>query len=64
LIPVPLRAPDRDVVLNLAALVGQTYERGRYANALRYGGPPPVPLSSEDAVWAEELARPMRQQQP
>ena len=55
-IPIPLRAPDADVVLDLAGLFAQTYERGRYAGELRYGDPPRAPLPPEDARWAAEVA--------
>lgn len=63
-IPIPLRHPSPDVPLNLATVVNHTYERGRYAPALCYDGPPRAPLSPEDARWAEELAAPMRGQKP
>lgn len=63
-VPVPLRPPDGDVLLDLAALFAQAYERGRYARDLRYGGPPRAPLGDEDLRWAEQLAVPMRPPQP
>lgn len=37
-LPVPLRAPDPDVLLDLAAVFATTFERGRYARSLPYNG--------------------------
>lgn len=59
-IPVPLREPDPDVGLDLAAVFVTTYERGRYARALRYAAVPPAPLSEGDAAWAASIAEAMR----
>lgn len=62
-VPVPLRTPDPDVMLDLAALFAQAYERGRYARELRYDQPLRAPLPAEDVRWAEALAAPVRRQQ-
>ena len=35
-IPVPLKSPDPDVVLDLAAVYKTAYDRGRYANSIDY----------------------------
>jgi hypothetical protein len=57
-IPVPLRAPDPDVNLELGAIVNTAYDRGRCNRKLSYGGAPPAPaLSVEDAAWAAERLR-------
>ena len=56
-IPIPLKAPDNDVPLNLGAALGTAYERGRYDRKLRYGRPLDLPLEGEDATWAAELLR-------
>jgi hypothetical protein len=63
-IPVPLRPPDGDVTVELATLVNQAYERGRYARYLRYDASPRAPLAPEDAAWAEETAKSMRPRGP
>jgi len=55
-IPVPLKAPDPDIGLNIAEVFGITYERGRYARSLRYAGPPPAPVDPELMNWANERA--------
>jgi hypothetical protein len=62
-VPVPLRAPDPDLLLALGGLLGHTYERAHYAHSLRYAEPPRAPLSPVDAAWAQSLARPMLEHQ-
>jgi hypothetical protein len=55
-VPVPLRAPDSDVSLELSAAAGAAYDRARYDRKLRYDRAPPAPpLSREDAAWTTEL---------
>lgn len=56
-IPVPLKAPDLDVPLDLATVFTLTYDRGRYDRTLPYGSPPGVPLAADDLAWAVERAR-------
>ena len=56
-IPIPLLAPDPDVILDLPGLFAFGYERGRYARTLDYSAPLDLPLAPADRVWAEELAR-------
>ena len=45
-IPIPLRKPDPDVLLDLPALFALAYERGRYARALDYSAELDLPLDS------------------
>ncbi len=52
-IPIPLRAPEADVMLDLPALVALGYERGRYARAIDHSAPLDLPLASADRAWAE-----------
>lgn len=56
-IPVPLRAPDPDVFVDLAAVFATAYDRGRYARSLPYGAPPAAPLAPVDVSWAAETAK-------
>jgi hypothetical protein len=58
-VPIPLRAPDPDVHLNLAEVVAMAYDLGGYARVLRYGTPLPAsfPISAEDRAWAESVGR-------
>ena len=61
-IPVPLRPPDPDASLDLAALAGRVYDLGRYLRTLRYdrGIPEGIPLAPEDRSWADEVAGTVR----
>jgi len=54
LIPIPLRAPDKDVPLNLGAAVHSAYERGRYDRKLRYGRALDPALDQADVKWVRE----------
>jgi hypothetical protein len=58
-IPIPLRAPDADVMLDLRQAFDLTYDRGRYSRLLRYGKPLPeiLPLETANREWAESLGR-------
>jgi hypothetical protein len=56
-IPIPLLAPDPDAWIDLAAVFGTTYERGRYARSLDYASPPAVSLGDETRRWVMEQAR-------
>jgi Protein of unknown function (DUF4058) len=56
-IPIPLLAGNPDVVLDLAAVFGTTYERGRYARLIDYAAPPSVLRKPDDRAWAEKQAR-------
>jgi hypothetical protein len=56
-IPVPLRAPDRDVPLDLAAACLIAYDRGGYVRRLRYDASPVAPLRAADREWAQGVVR-------
>jgi hypothetical protein len=56
-IPIPLKAPDADVLPDLAAIFDTVYQRARYERASDYTAPLKLPLSPEDRDWAEGLAR-------
>jgi hypothetical protein len=55
-IRVPLRAPDPDLLLDLAAVYEETFRRGRYERSLRYDQPPPGPLPPKTAEWVATRA--------
>lgn len=55
-IPVPLLPPDPDVRLELATLVTQVYDRGRYRQLLDYRRPLHLPLTESARAWAERIA--------
>jgi hypothetical protein len=54
---IPLKAPDKDIHVDLAKVFRTTYERGRYAPSLGYGKKPVALLSKEDAKWAAALSK-------
>jgi hypothetical protein len=54
-LPVPLRAPDADININLAAVFQTAYERGRFRRRINYQGPAPRFLSPEDRLWAQTV---------
>ncbi len=55
-IPVPLRPTDKEVGLNLQALVETCYRNGRY-DTIDYRAEPVPPLSQTDAAWSDALLR-------
>jgi hypothetical protein len=56
-IPIPLKAPDPDIPLDLAAIFATVYQRARYERSIDYQASLGLPLSPADRAWAEELAR-------
>ncbi len=56
-IPVPLAGDDADVLLDLQIAVNRVYREGPYVRALDYATEPNPPLTSEEAVWANERLR-------
>jgi len=55
-VPIPLLPQDGDVNLNLAEVFASTYERGRYAQRLRYERPVSPPVPEADRAWVSALA--------
>jgi hypothetical protein len=56
-IPIPLLAPDPDILVDLGPPFASVYERGRYARLIKYQAPLDLPLSPEARTWAEDLAQ-------
>ncbi len=54
-LPVPLRAPDSDVLVNLQSVFEAAFELGFYGKSLSYHKPPPVPVSADDAAWIGQV---------
>ena len=56
-IPIPLRARDPEVKLDLQPLLDAAYMNGRYDRRLQlaYTKPPDPPLDSDDVEWADSL---------
>ncbi len=59
-VPVPLRPPDEDVVLQLGPIFQAVYDEAAYDLSINYQqSPPPPALSPDDQRWLRELlARP------
>jgi hypothetical protein len=58
-IPIPLREPDPDVFIDLAALVRRVYDLGRYSLTLRRNRPlaDSTSLTPEDRAWVESVGK-------
>jgi hypothetical protein len=56
-LPVPLRYPDPDVPLDLGAVLQAIYKRAHYDASIDYREEPDIPLSKDDAAWADEWLR-------
>ncbi len=53
-IPIPLRAPDPDLRLDLQEILHRIYDAAGYAKYI-YDSDPVPPLTTEDAAWARSL---------
>lgn len=55
-LPVPLRPPDEDVVLDLQEAVTAVYDEAFYHLSIDYEqDPPPPPLTAEQQAWMRQL---------
>jgi hypothetical protein len=54
-LPIPLRAPDADIHIDLGAVFATAYERGRFQQRIDYRGPVPGMLSDEDRQWLNSI---------
>lgn len=60
-VPVPLHAPDPDVLLDLGAALRQIYGSARYDLQVDYrNAPPPPELAADDAAWLDAHLRERR----
>ncbi|MGO9916743.1 MAG: DUF4058 family protein [Isosphaeraceae bacterium] len=52
-IPIPLREPDADILIDIAVLVDRVYDLGRYGRTLRHNAhlPETTPLTPDDRAW-------------
>jgi len=55
-IPIPLKSPDADLLVDLEKVFQATFQRGRYGRSLSYGRSPLAPMSQDDAEWAIGLS--------
>jgi hypothetical protein len=57
-VPIPLRAPDPDVMLDLGAVFNTAFERGHYARKIDRSAAVAAPFSTATREWiAERLGR-------
>ena len=57
-VPVPVRRPDPDVVLDLGAALRQIYRSARYERRMNYrADPPPPAMAPDDAAWLDAHMR-------
>jgi Protein of unknown function (DUF4058) len=56
-IPIPLRTGDKDVAVDLQAVLHRVYDSARYGSRI-YSGQPEPALSAEDSAWAQQLVPP------
>jgi len=56
-IALPLRAPDADVMVDLAAIFAQCYDNGGYAELVDYGAAPLASLTEDEVVWVDALLK-------
>jgi hypothetical protein len=59
-IAIPLRQTDRDVALDVQALIDRCYEDARYGDDIDYREEADPPLNPDDAQWADALLRERR----
>lgn len=56
-IPLPLKAPDPDLPLDLGAVFTTAYDKGRYTRSLPYGAPPVARLPAKIRQWVAQQVR-------
>jgi hypothetical protein len=54
-LPVPLRKPDADVLIDLGAVFTTAYDRGRFRRRIDYHAPLPLSLSDGERRWCEAV---------
>lgn len=60
LLPIPLRAPDPDIWIDLAEVYSTSFARGRYARSVDYQAPLELPLDPDTRASAEARGRGFR----
>jgi hypothetical protein len=52
-LPVPLRAPDPDLMIPLASVFATAYDRGRFQRRIDYRGQLPAHLRADEKSWVD-----------
>jgi len=61
-IPIPLRTPDPDAILDMSQVMENVYERGAYDVQIDYEQPvPPPEISSDEQAWVTARLQQYRQ---
>jgi hypothetical protein len=55
--PLPLKADDPEIRVDLGQVLHDLYDRASYDLRLDYSRDPEPPLAPEDTVWADRLLR-------
>jgi hypothetical protein len=56
IVPVPLRLPDDDVILDMRRVFREVYDEAAYDLSINYRqAPPPPALSQDDSAWLQTL---------
>jgi hypothetical protein len=55
-LPIPLRAPHADIVVDLGQVFTTAYDRGRFSRRLAYRQPCPAPLKKNQGRWVERVS--------
>lgn len=56
-LPVPLRAPDPDLLINLAEVFTTAYDRGRFQRRINYRGAMPGHLRTDETTWVDSVLK-------
>ncbi len=56
-LPIALRAPDQDILVDLGAVFATAYERGRFFRRINYAGPIPAVANKQDRAWVESIMK-------
>jgi Protein of unknown function (DUF4058) len=56
-LPIPLRAPDQDILVDLGAVFATAYARGRFFRRVNHAGSMPAVLGKRNQGWVEDVLK-------
>lgn len=56
-LPIPLRPPDVDILVDLGAVFTTAYERGRFGRRINYHGAIPPVVAKRDRSWVQAVVK-------